>query len=274
MRMIYKLLTVIVAGLVIMSCLSSKTGSFTNQEIKDDKDIVERVLTLKSSAIPRKTDTESARRYVADIHVVNIIPEEPAAGHGYIRLAESDPRLRHSDSTTARTIWMHDRAGDITAQAVRLWTLRRCLCTARPAVGADGILHGGMTMSQYRWNHNFIFPPKTSKYGARKVDLNGEHYDSAKEFTRHQELKLLQKAGEISDIRRQVKYVLIPKQVDENGKLIERECAYKADFVYKDKDGHEIVEDVKGYTGGSAYAVFTIKRKLMLQLYGIRVQEV
>ena len=124
------------------------------------------------------------------------------------------------------------------------------------------------------WQDNAWIFAKTSKYGAKKVNINEEHYDSIKEFSRHQELKLLEKAGEISDIRRQVKYVLIPKQVDENGKLLERECSYKADFTYKTKTGEYVVEDVKGYTGSSAYAVFVVKRKLMLQVYGIRVKEV
>lgn len=57
------------------------------------------------------------------------------------------------------------------------------------------------------------------------------------------------------------------------GNVIERECAYIADFVFE-QDGKTIVEDVKGYRGGPAYSLYTIKRKLMLEKYGIRIREV
>ncbi len=57
------------------------------------------------------------------------------------------------------------------------------------------------------------------------------------------------------------------------GKVLEQEIAYIADFVYE-KDGEEIVEDVKGYRDGGAYRVFSMKRKMMLFFKGIRVKEV
>lgn len=75
----------------------------------------------------------------------------------------------------------------------------------------------------------------------------------------------------------QKKYVLIPAQRDCHNKVIERECAYYADFVYIDCDSGElVVEDVKGYRdpASAAYAKYTIKRKLMLQIYGIRIKEI
>ena len=84
-------------------------------------------------------------------------------------------------------------------------------------------------------------------------------------------------------LQRQVKYILIPAQRElyigktgqkKAGKVLERECVYRADFAYTDKQGQKIVEDVKGYKGGSAYAVFSIKRKLILWRYGIRIKEV
>jgi hypothetical protein len=55
--------------------------------------------------------------------------------------------------------------------------------------------------------------------------------------------------------------------------LLEREISYVADFVYYE-NGQLVVEDVKGYKKGPAYAVFVMKRKLMLKVYGIRVKEV
>ena len=112
-----------------------------------------------------------------------------------------------------------------------------------------------------------------NKYNAQKCEINGSVYDSRKEAQRYQVLSLLAKAGQICNLERQKKYVLIPTQRDENGKVIEREVSYIADFVYKE-NGKEVVEDVKGYKEGAAYRIFTIKRKLMLAVHGIRVREV
>lgn len=112
----------------------------------------------------------------------------------------------------------------------------------------------------------------TNKYGAKKVaSPDGLVFDSRKEYHRWYELKLLEKAGKISKLRRQVKYVLIPAQhEDRHKKLLERECSYIADFVYVDADtGKEVVEDTKGVRT----AEYKIKRKLMLYKYGIRIKE-
>lgn len=112
------------------------------------------------------------------------------------------------------------------------------------------------------------------KYHNKKVVRNGETFDSVKEYRRFCELLLLEKGGVISDLQRQVKYVLIPSQ-KEGKKTIERECSYRADFVYHDNEtGETIVEDVKGYKGGGAYEIFKIKRKLMLYVHHIKICEV
>ena len=124
-----------------------------------------------------------------------------------------------------------------------------------------------------------------SKYKAKKVEINGIKFDSKREARRYEELLILEQAGEIKDLKRQVKYILIPAQREPDtvgarggnikGKLIERECAYVADFVYIDTHtGEQIVEDVKGYRDGQAYALFKIKRKLMLYVHGIQIKEV
>jgi hypothetical protein len=123
-----------------------------------------------------------------------------------------------------------------------------------------------------------------SKYGAEKITVDGQSFASKKEARRFTQLRLLERAGEISDLKTQVKFVLIPAQRDpdtvgarggvKKGKLIERECAYIADFVYKDNQGETVVEDVKGYKGGGAYELFKIKRKLMLYVHGIRIIEI
>ena len=125
-----------------------------------------------------------------------------------------------------------------------------------------------------------------NKLGNQKCTYNGRTFDSKKERDRYCELLMLQKAGEISDLRCQVKYTLIPEQRLPDtlgprggrvrGKVLERACCYVADFVYLDKAGKVIVEDVKGYRdpASAAYAKFVIKRKLMLWLHNIRIREV
>ena len=120
-----------------------------------------------------------------------------------------------------------------------------------------------------------------NKYGAEKCQLNGEVFDSKKECRRWQELRILEQAGEISNLRRQVKYVLIPTQkestveVRKNGtpkrmdRVVERECSYLADFVYEE-DGKTVVEDAKGVRTEA----YKIKKKLMLYVHGIKIKEV
>lgn len=120
------------------------------------------------------------------------------------------------------------------------------------------------------------------KYKNKKVEVDGILFDSKKEATRYQELKRLERHGKITDLQLQVKFVLIPKQYSQTeftkaGKprVIEQECSYIADFVYE-QDGKTVAEDIKGYRnpGSAGYAMFVIKRKLMLHVHGIRIKEV
>ena len=126
------------------------------------------------------------------------------------------------------------------------------------------------------------------KYKNKKVVIDGITFDSKKEAGRYKELNTLERAGIIQKLQRQVKYVLIPAQYErtssvyvkgsnkgkpKKGRLIERECAYYADFVYM-QNGNTIVEDVKGYRDGQAYNLFVIKRKLMLYVHGVQVKEI
>lgn len=106
---------------------------------------------------------------------------------------------------------------------------------------------------------------KPNKYHAEKSG----GYDSRKEHKRANELKLMQRAGLISNLREQVKFVLIPTQRDTGGKLLEKECSYYADFVY-DRNGVTVVEDTKGVRTKE----YIIKRKLMSYVHGIRIKEV
>jgi len=120
------------------------------------------------------------------------------------------------------------------------------------------------------WNNR----PNTfqkNKYHNVKWEVDGERYDSQKEYRRHAELKLLERAGEISNLRRQVPYELIPNQYI-GKKLIERKVEYVADFVYHDNKTGEDVEDTK--SKATKTPVYIVKRKLMLYRHGIRIKEV
>jgi hypothetical protein len=126
-----------------------------------------------------------------------------------------------------------------------------------------------------------------SKYKNQKVTIGGETFDSRKEHLRYLHLSSLERMGQISNLQRQVRYELIPPQyemfprysektglrIKDGKKLLEHGVYYVADFVYNLKDGTTVVEDVKGYREGSAYSIFSIKRKLMLKIHGIRILE-
>ena len=119
------------------------------------------------------------------------------------------------------------------------------------------------------------------KYGNNKIKNAFGTYDSELEWARYVFLSNRQKEGEISDLRRQVEYLLIPAQYGTEIKhlktkdkevrvLLERPCSYIADFVYE-RNGKTIVEDCKG-----AKAIITetakIKKKLLLWVHGIELR--
>lgn len=116
-----------------------------------------------------------------------------------------------------------------------------------------------------------------NKYHNKKVTTaDGITHDSYREAHRWMELKLLEKAGVITDLQRQVKFLLIPaqKEVVRVGKkmkekVVERECAYIADFTYQE-NGNLVVEDTKGVRTKD----YKIKRKMMLFFHGIKIKEV
>lgn len=116
------------------------------------------------------------------------------------------------------------------------------------------------------------------KYGNKKpvIDVDGQkaRFDSKREAQRFLELRLMERGGIVRNIRRQVPYELIPAQRDAEGKLIEHSAKYIADFVYEKMETggtwREVVEDTKGYHTKD----YVLKRKLMLFLKGIRIEEV
>lgn len=110
-----------------------------------------------------------------------------------------------------------------------------------------------------------------NKFGAQKTIFQGMEFDSKKEAERYAELRYMQMGKLISGLNRQYKFMLIPNQKDEKGKVIERAVYYVADFAYTDlKTGELVVEDTKGVKTRD----YIIKRKLMLQVHGIRIREV
>ena len=103
-----------------------------------------------------------------------------------------------------------------------------------------------------------------SKYNNKKV----QGFDSIREMGRYQELQLLERAGKIQGLQRQVAFELIPKQYDDNGKFLFHGITYIADFTYW-KDGVYIVEDVKGFRTKE----YNIKKKLMYYFRHIKIKE-
>lgn len=117
------------------------------------------------------------------------------------------------------------------------------------------------------------------KYHNKKITRNGITFDSQKEARRYGELLLLARAGVITDLQRQVEFVLIPTQREadtigvrggvKKGKVIELAVKYVADFVYKENN-KTVVEDTKGFKTKD----YIIKRKLMLYVHGIKIKEI
>ena len=122
------------------------------------------------------------------------------------------------------------------------------------------------------------------KYGNRKVVTADGEFDSKREYERWCELKFLETAGKITCLNRQFKFLLIPahyesyerisaktgKKLKDGSRCIEKECSYIADFVYYTPEGELVVEDAKGVRTEA----YIIKRKLMLEIYGVRIKEV
>lgn len=108
-----------------------------------------------------------------------------------------------------------------------------------------------------------------SKYRAVPIDTPDGHFDSMGEFARWEDLKLMQRGGLISGLKRQVKFELVPKQKSKDGKNVQP-VEYIADFRYYDKRTSQwVTEDFKGMRTD----VYKLKKKLMLWRYGIEIKE-
>lgn len=105
-----------------------------------------------------------------------------------------------------------------------------------------------------------------SKYHAKKTVVDGITFDSKREADRYLVLKSMEEDGTIEDLRRQVRYELIPA-FDVDGRHY-RPVFYVADFVYVE-DGKEVVEDVKGMRTDT----YRLKSKLFARRYGKAIRE-
>lgn len=98
------------------------------------------------------------------------------------------------------------------------------------------------------------------KYGNERVGVVDAR-DSKREDRRFEELKLLQKAGKIYDLKHHVTFSL-----HVNGVHI---CDYEADFTYREAFGKDVVEDAKGHKT----RLYIIKRALMYACHGVKIRE-
>lgn len=122
------------------------------------------------------------------------------------------------------------------------------------------ISHGNFCLNCYKKS-----TVSGGKYGNCKVTTRDGTFDSKLELRRWFALGLMQYNGEITNLRRQVKYILVEKSV------YGREIAYVADFVY-DKNGETVVEDTK--SEATKTPLYRLKKRLMAERYGIVIKEI
>lgn len=121
-----------------------------------------------------------------------------------------------------------------------------------------------------------------NKYGNTRFFADNQKWDSKKEYQRYLVLKDAEKKGAINNLRRQVKFELLPPVTEEfvehlktkdkvKQKVIQRCVSFIADFTYQ-KGDELIVEDVK-ISKSLLPKEYILKKKMMLALLGIKVKE-
>ena len=108
------------------------------------------------------------------------------------------------------------------------------------------------------------------KYRNKPCTVGGEKYRSQRERDRHQELLLLQRAGKIAGLTREVPFVLAPGVLIEGEKRKRPAVRYVLDFLYTTADGRRVAEDAKGMQT----PVYRLKKHLLATVHGIHVVEV
>ena len=109
-----------------------------------------------------------------------------------------------------------------------------------------------------------------NKYRNKPCEVGAEKYRSQREAKRHQDLLLLQRAGKIVGLTREVPFVLAPGVKIEGEKRARPALRYVLDFLYTTAEGKTIAEDAKGM----ATALWRAKKHLMATVHGIHVREV
>lgn len=103
------------------------------------------------------------------------------------------------------------------------------------------------------------------KYRNTKVTVNGMIFDSKQEYRRYELLTTLQDIGQVTELVRQPRFVLMDGYRDSDGKWI-RPITYTADFQYTDSNGQVVVEDVKSFITAQD-PTYRLKKKLFHKLY-------
>ena len=103
---------------------------------------------------------------------------------------------------------------------------------------------------------------RVNKFNARRVTFDGITFDSQGEFNRYLDLRMLERAGEISGLECHPKFELQPAFVDRSGEK-HRTIHYEADFRYWPREGPVVIEECKGYWTPAA----RLKLKLFLYRY-------
>ena len=110
-----------------------------------------------------------------------------------------------------------------------------------------------------------------TKYHATHCQVGGEKYRSHRERDRHQELLLMQRAGLIAGLCREVPFVLAPGVKIEGEKRARPALRYFCDFVFSDvRSGLVVAQDAKGVQT----PIYRLKKHLMATVHGVHVQEV
>lgn len=114
-----------------------------------------------------------------------------------------------------------------------------------------------------------LAPGKPNKMRNQRIAVNGEAYDSKKEYQRHCDLLMLERAGAVIGLRRQVAFEIAPPVVLSGRK--KPALRYTADFVYQERGTGLVVEDVK--SPASRDTAYMIRKHLMMSVHGIEIKE-
>lgn len=113
---------------------------------------------------------------------------------------------------------------------------------------------------------------RTSKYNNSKTEEDGFKFDSQKEYRRYKALKLLERTGQISDLKHHVSFELAPQVRYSTATRAKPALRYEADFTYVE-NGKLVVEDVKSKDATAKDKVYIIKKHLMMWVHGIEIRE-